>query len=387
MNIGVIGGGAAGIFAAIRCKELYPDCHVFVLERGAQVLTKVKISGGGRCNVTHACYDPKQLTEFYPRGAKALRSVFARFHPGHTTDWFRSRGVSLKTEPDGRIFPVSDDSQTIIDCLLGTARSLGVGILTKMPVESVSRDGDGFMIHLADRTPIQANRLILATGSSPVGYEIAACLGHSIVPPVPSLFTFTIPDPDLTQLSGVSVADGIATLPTLKLKQSGPILITHWGISGPGIIKLSAWGARELGALGYETQLVVNWLPGYTPEKLDLRFKSMRQDAGAKQVRNANPFSPLSIRLWQYLLQKAEIADATTWATLNKQMTQRLQNALVQSEYKIAGRGQFKDEFVTAGGVSLNEIEFKTMQSRICPNLFFAGEVIDIDGITGGFNF
>jgi predicted Rossmann fold flavoprotein len=373
MKIIILGGGAAGIFTAIRCKSLYPNFSVTVLEKRPVILTKVKISGGGRCNVTHACFDARSLTEFYPRGSKALQSVFSRFQPSDTVTWFETRGVALKTEKDNRMFPVTDDSQTIIDCLLNDARSLGVSILTKRNVLSVDE--------------LDADRIVLATGSSPWGYEVAVQLGHTIVKPVPSLFTFSISDPQLTALAGVAVTDAVTTLPELKLKQAGPVLITHWGVSGPGIIKLSAWGARELYEKGYQTPLKINWIPSYSISQIETALHEMRQLSGTKRVRNTLPFSEIPTRLWAYLLQKSGISEEITWATVGKTQINKLVENLSQCAFMISGKGQFKDEFVTCGGVALNEVDFKTMESKIRPGLFFAGEVLDIDGITGGFNF
>lgn len=388
LKIVVIGGGAAGFFGAIACAEAHPGTEVILLEAGQQVLSKVRISGGGRCNVTHACFEPALLVQHYPRGGKALRGAFTRFQPHDTIAWFAQRGVRLKTETDGRMFPVTDDSETIVNCLMKSAKMAGVLVQTASPVSNVVPLQQQFTVNLKSGKSILADRLLLATGSNPQGYRLAQSLGHTIVPPVPSLFTFTIPDPQLRELAGVAVESAHAKLlfpNDSPIEQTGAVLITHWGMSGPAILKLSAWGARELHNHRYRATLQINWLQ----KKLDVVRHTLQQikTDHAKRSVSRDVVFPVPRRLWQYLVQRSGIAEGDRWAGVSKQSLTRLSQELTQGQYLIQGKGVFKDEFVTCGGVSLKEVNFKTMQSRISPSLYFAGEILDIDGITGGFNF
>jgi hypothetical protein len=397
VDVVVIGGGAAGFFGAITCAEANPRCKVTLLERNANVLGKVRISGGGRCNVTHACYDPAELIKHYPRGSLALRGPFTRFQPRDTVAWFERRGVRLKTERDGRIFPVSDDSATIVDCLIHAARDAGVHIRTKVETTHIAHDGAHFTVHLRDGDSFTCHRLLLATGSSAAGWRWAHALGHTVVPPVPSLFTFEIADARLEGLAGVSVEnatarlrlDGVETRTSAvpALQQTGAILITHWGLSGPAILKLSAWGARALHDCNYHAELEVNWLPGQREDALMAQLTDHKRSRGGQLVAAHSPFGPLPQRLWLRLCQAAEIHDEQRWAKLPKTNLLRLAQELQHGRFHIDGKGQFKEEFVTCGGVDLDEVNFRTMESRLVPGLYFAGEILDIDGVTGGFNF
>ncbi len=405
MKIGVIGGGAAGFFGAIAAANTNPKAQVFLFEAGRETLAKVKISGGGRCNVTHSCFEPATLVQYYPRGGKVLRGVFSRFQPKDTIAWFELRGVKLKTESDGRLFPTTDDSGTIVDCLMDEADRVRVKVKTSAGVKSVQRLASGFSIEMRTGEIIQCDRILLATGSSAQGYQMARELGHSVIPTVPSLFTFNVRDRRLEGLAGVSVPDAIVKLqPALganlgvnlgvnsssnlsaKLEQSGPLLVTHWGLSGPAVLKLSAWGARTLHELHYKMALTVNWLPQSKPEGLRAELMKVKTQLAKKSV---GPNCPVILprRLWESLIAAAGIPSELRWSDVSKVMLNALLKELLQGEYAITGKGVFKDEFVTCGGVDLKEVDFKTMESRICPGLYFAGEVLDIDGVTGGFNF
>lgn len=389
LEVLVIGGGAAGFFGAIVCAESHPYARVTLLEASRQVLAKVRISGGGRCNVTHACFDPALLVQHYPRGGKALRGAFTRFQPRDTVAWFAKRGVKLKTEADGRMFPITDDSGTIVHCLRQSAESAGVVVKTAAPVVAVKQLKAGFEVQLKSGEALRADRLLLATGSNPQGYHLAKSLGHTIEPPVPSLFTFTIPEPSLRELAGVAVDSAQTRLlvaDAKPLEQQGPLLITHWGMSGPAVLKLSAWGARVLHDQHYQATLQVNWLPQQSSEQVRQILSNIKTEQGKRSIGSQSPF-PLPRRLWQYLVERSEIAADDRWADLSKQCLHQLTQELTQGKYSIQGKGVFKDEFVTCGGVNLKQVDFKTMASRCCPNLYFAGEILDIDGVTGGFNF
>jgi hypothetical protein len=401
LNLAVVGGGAAGFFGAIAAAEANPHSQVTLYEAGPEPLAKVRISGGGRCNVTHHCFEADQLVQRYPRGGKALRGAFSRFQPQDTVDWFTSRGVALKTEADGRMFPVSDDSATIVGCLMGAAQRAGVKIQTRSPVVGIEHIDGKFQLQLRAREGyVVCDRLLLATGSSPVGHRLAQSLGHSLEPTVPSLFTFNVADPQLHQLSGVAVDPVTVQLklentekpleksPTEKsLIQTGPLLITHWGFSGPAVLKLSAWGARRLHAQRYRGQMVVNWLAGNQQAQVQDILQQAKAQTPKRLVATYSPFSTISKRLWQYLLGRIEIDPALTWANFSKKQLNRLIQELTQGSYEINGKGSFKDEFVTCGGIRLKEVSFKTMESKQCAGLYLAGEILDIDGITGGFNF
>jgi len=385
----VVGGGAAGFFGAIACATAHPQTQVTLLEAGRQPLAKVRISGGGRCNVTHACFEPALLSQSYPRGGKALRGAFSRFQVQDTVAWYAQQGVKLKTEADGRMFPITDDSETIVSCLMQAARYAGVEMRTGAPVQAVSRAGSAFELELKSGEHLESDRLLLATGSSPQGYQWVKSLGHTIEPPVPSLFTFNIADAQLRALAGVSVdlAQVKLLLPDQKpLEQMGALLITHWGMSGPAVLKLSAWGARALHDCQYRAKLQVNWLPQQSLDQVREQLHSYKLTQAKKTIA-AQPPGFLPRRLWQYLSDRAGISSQIRWADLSKAAMNALVQELTQGIYQIQGKGVFKDEFVTCGGVNLKEIDFKTMESRRCPGLYLAGEILDIDGVTGGFNF
>ena len=398
----VVGGGAAGFFAAIAAAEAGAD--VTLLEKTSSFLEKVRISGGGRCNVTHALFEPREFSARYPRGERALLSPFQKFAARDTVDWFAARGVKLKTESDGRMFPVTDSSQTIVDCLMNAAQNAGVKLRLNCAVESVAKNADGIFelklggagsplpaggAHRVTRPPeiIFADKLLLATGGcrAAVAGQLAVSLGHTLEPPVPSLFTFQIETPWLRLLAGVS-AEAEVSVPIAKLRERGPLLVTHWGLSGPAILKMSAWGARALHKLDYKFPLFVNWLPELNEEKITHQFQARRESAGAKLLVNV-PLFPLKARLWEQLVLAAGIARDARWAALTRAQSQALAKQVLRSEFSVAGKSLNKDEFVTCGGVKLGELNFQTMESKICPGLFFAGELLDIDGITGGFNF
>lgn len=385
----MIGGGAAGFFGAIAAAEAHPHARVTLLEASRRTLTKVRVSGGGRCNVTHACFDPALLVQYYPRGGKALRSAFSRFQPRDTVDWFAKRGVKLKTESDGRMFPVTDDSATVVDCLTQAAQQSGVEIYTGVSIVAVTRSEAGFELELKSGERLQSDRLLLTTGSNPQGYQLAKALGHKIESPVPSLFTFNIPDPYLRELAGVSVEPVQAKLllPDSKpLEQSGALLVTHWGLSGPAVLKLSAWGARALYEHQYQATLQVNWLPQHNPDQLRQELLKAKAEQPRRAIASNCPL-PLPRRLWQYLTATVDIAPEDRWTDLSKKSLNQLIQELTQNRYPIRGKGVFKEEFVTCGGIRLKDVDFKTMESRCCPGLYFAGEILDIDGVTGGFNF
>jgi predicted Rossmann fold flavoprotein len=394
LEVIVIGGGAAGFFGAIACAEANPHGKVTILEAGTEPLSKVRISGGGRCNVTHHCFEPAQLVQNYPRGSKALKGAFARFQPKDTVEWFQNRGVQLKTEADGRMFPVTDKSETIVNCLTNTANKKGVVLHTNSAVKTVTQLGKEtqkkqWQIELKNGRVFSCDRLMLATGSNPLGYRWAKQLGHKIETPVPSLFTFKINDSRLQGLAGISTDYVRVTLLNTgqkNLEQTGALLVTHWGLSAPAILKLSAWGARILHEHQYHLSLRVNWLPQYDRETLKSYLLKLKTEISKRKIITYCPLK-LPKRLWQNLVIYIGIKPDKTWAELNKQELNRLQMELLQGEYKITGKGVFKDEFVTCGGISLKEINFKTMESKVCSNLYFAGEILDIDGLTGGFNF
>jgi len=385
----VVGGGAAGVFGAITCAEAAPHAHVTLLEKGPRFLSKVRISGGGRCNVTHHCFEARELAARFPRGAQELIGPFGRFQARDTVQWFESRGVKLKTESDGRMFPATDSSETIIQCLLQAARTAGATLLANHGVESVRKHSDGTFIVKASRGREWAcDKLLLATGGcrTPALGQLAVSLGHTLEPPVPSLFTFHIETPWLRELAGVSVESIEALVMGAGLRECGALLVTHWGLSGPVILRLSAWGARKLAASNYRFPLRINWLPHLKPEALLAEFESRRRKQAARLVVNA-PVPPLAARLWEGLVKAAGIAHETRWAALSRSAQHRLVQQLVRSEFTVSGKSLNKEEFVTCGGVRLKEINFRTMESLECPGLYFAGELLDLDGITGGFNF
>ena len=390
LRIVVIGGGAAGFFGAIACAKANPDAQVTLLEASRQPLAKVLISGGGRCNVTHACFLPEELVQNYPRGAKALRGALTRFGPQDTVNWFAASGVYLKTEADGRMFPVTNTSETIVECLIKAMATSGVKLRIGTHVTSVKTAADGgFDILLKSGEQIKCDRLLLATGSSLVGYKIVQELGHQIEAPVPSLFTFNIADPQLRALAGVSVNPVQLRLSgggKSQLQQIGPLLITHWGLSGPAVLKLSAWGARVLHENRYQATLLINWLPNLHQEEVREKVLAVKDEWGKKAIALHRGVD-LPHRLWQYIITRAGITPEDRWAEISSKTLNKLVQELTQGQYLINGKGAFKEEFVTCGGVNLKEVNFKTMESRLVPCLYFAGEILDIDGVTGGFNF
>jgi predicted Rossmann fold flavoprotein len=391
-TVAIVGGGAAGYFAAIHCAENLPNARVVLLEGTQRPLTKVRISGGGRCNVTHHCFDPAELVKAYPRGHRELRGPFSRFQPKDTIAWFEGRGVRLKVEPDGRMFPTTDDSATIADCLIQTTIKAGVEIRLGAVVKAVARgEGGGFLISLRDAQE-SFDAIIFTTGSAPSGHEMIRNLGHTIVSAVPSLFTFNITDPRLAELPGIAFERAKLQLQvdagdkTSRFEQVGPLLITHWGLSGPAVLKLSAWAARSLFDAKYQATLKINFIPSLSTDALIHQFVRFKEQHPKKALSNECP-AEVPKRFWRKLVELAGISESETWANLPKTTLQSLARELTEGTYQVSGKGVFKDEFVTCGGVALNEVDFRTMQSRLCPGLFFAGEVLDIDGITGGFNF
>jgi len=388
-RIVIAGGGAAGFFAAAAVAESRHEAEIILLEKTSQFLAKVKISGGGRCNVTHACFDARELTTRYPRGERALIAPFKKFQVADTVAWFEQRGVKLKTEADGRMFPATDSSQTIIDCLIEAAQKAGVKLRLNCGVEGVARKPDGgFDLALTHGETLAGDKVLLATGGcrTPALGQAAMALGHTLEPPVPSLFTFQVEVPWLHELAGISLETVEAAVPGTKLRERGAMLLTHRGLSGPAILRLSAWGARELHDRNYHFPLHVNWLPHMDAEELAAEFQRQRQTQPAKFIVNAPP-AKLPARLWEQLVSASGLARETRWAALSGGAQHRLIQQLQRSELPVTGKTLNKDEFVTCGGVKLSEVNLKTMESRVCPGLFFAGEVLDIDGITGGFNF
>lgn len=380
----IAGGGAAGFFGAICCAKKNPDAQVVILEKSRLPLAKVAISGGGRCNVTHACYDPKVLVTHYPRGSRELLGPFHRWQPRDMVEWFESRGVPLKTEEDGRIFPVSDQSSDVVECLVRIAKTSGVEIRMETALEQVeTKPGGGFALMLSKGEALSCDRLMLATGGNigSRGFRIAESLGHVIEPLAPSLFTFHIADDRLRDLQGLSVPNARVEVREAELSAQGPVLITHWGLSGPAILRLSAWGARELAEREYKFVLHVDWIGGGALA----RIKELKKEHGRKLVRNV-PLDDLPQRLWESLVAAAGIADNCTWAVLGRDQMSALAEQVGAGTFMVTGKSLFKEEFVTCGGVRLSEVDFRTMESKMCPGLYFGGELLDIDGITGGFN-
>lgn len=379
----LIGGGAAGFFAGINIAEKHPDWSIAILERGKEVLTKVKISGGGRCNVTHACFIPNELTRYYPRGQKELRGPFHQFCTGDTIEWFEQRGVPLKIEEDGRMFPESNTSETIINCFLGQAQKNDVEIHKQQSVQNLFQKEDIWHIQTQNETFL-AYKVVVTTGSNPNIWDMIANLGHTIVPPVPSLFTLNTKDSFIKDLAGIA---RLATVKVngMKLETEGPLLITHWGFSGPAILKLSAWGARLLAEKNYQFTIGINWLQQNQEDVLD-QIIDHKSDFPKKNILNQKPFD-IQNRLWERFVATANINPQKKWADLSKKEANKLATLLSNHEFVITSKSTFKEEFVTAGGVDLKEVNFKTMESKICPNLYFAGETLNIDAVTGGFNF
>lgn len=383
-DIIVVGGGAAGFFTAINIVEKNPKLKVAILERGKNVLEKVRISGGGRCNVTHACFVPNELAKFYPRGEKELRGPFHQFCSGDTIAWFEKHGVALKIEDDGRMFPVSNSSQTIIDCFINATQKLNIAVLTGQSVQSIFKSEHYWKVETHAET-FACQKLVLATGSNPKMWDMIEGLGHTIVNPVPSLFTFNIKDARIKELMGVSAFASVKVKDT-NLKATGPLLITHWGMSGPGILRLSAWGAQVLFNKNYQFTIVVNWLNDVDFEEALGILKELKQEHAKKAVSKKSPFE-FANRLWESLVLASGIGIETKWADLSKNQMTNLANQLTNAHFQVNGKSTFKEEFVTAGGINLKEINFKTMESKLHENLYFAGEIVNIDAITGGFNF
>lgn len=388
-KIAIIGGGAAGFFAALQCKKQAPEVPVTIFEKGAQVLGKVKISGGGRCNLTHHCFEVRELVQYYPRGGRELRGVFHRFMTTDLIQWFQERGVELHTEGDGRMFPQTNRSQTIVDCLCQEAQKAGVVVLTGRKVNKIYlRKEGGFILEFSDGSREEGDFLLVSTGGCPreKGFRWLEDLGHTIESPVPSLFTFNIPHPPLRELMGLSVPQGEVRIPAIKRVERGPILITHWGLSGPAILKISAWEARELSRRKYHFPLQVNWLGLSSSEEVRKALFKIREDFSGRKI-STSPLFSLSKRLWLYFLHRCQISPEQKWAEISNRNLNRLMDTLLRDPYEVSGKTTFKEEFVTCGGVVRKEVDFKTMESKVVPGLYFAGEVLDIDGITGGFNF
>lgn len=383
----VIGGGAAGFFGAITCAD-YGVEEVLILEKGPQVLDKVRISGGGRCNVTHACFEPTDLVESYPRGRKSLLGPFYHWQATQTMEWFESCGVRLKAEEDGRMFPVTDNSQTVVDCLTGAARDLGVKWQTRCGVKKLGLGAtEGFRVETGSGDELEASAILIATGGirSGAARKPLTDLGHKFEPPVPSLFTFQIEDERLEALQGVSVAS--ASVRTGRLMAEGPVLVTHRGLSGPAILKLSALGARELAKQDYQFEIRVDWTGGKGPEAFAAMILEERRGHGARKVMTRSPLPQFPRRLWERLAAAAGVTSVTSWSNLTKDQERGLAAQLLNGNFEVVGKSLNKDEFVTCGGVRLQDLSLKTMESKLVPGLYFAGEVLDIDGITGGFNF
>jgi predicted Rossmann fold flavoprotein len=381
----IIGGGAAGFFAAIACAEANPEMEVIILEKAQNVLQKVKVSGGGRCNVTHACFVPSELVNYYPRGHKELHGPFSRFHPADTMEWFADRGVELKIEDDGRVFPTTDKSQTIINCLVEMAEVAGVNIKKGVTVNDIRKEGTGWQLKTT-AGDMYADRLMVATGGSKKVWDILKKLGHTIVEPVPSLFTFNIKDPRIKGLAGIALPDVEITVANSELTETGPLLITHWGLSGPAVLKLSAWGAFELAHRFYYFPVMINWLAGKELDDVYAAMIEERVSTPRKRILNHAMFN-MPLRLWKSIGEFAGIKSTTNWADLSNKQIQDFAAELTGSVLQVSGKSTYKEEFVTAGGIHLNEINFKRFESKINPGLFIAGEALNIDALTGGFNF
>lgn len=389
MRVVIAGGGAAGFFAAIACARAARGADVRVFEKGPECLAKVRISGGGRCNVTNACFDPRELARRYPRGGRALIAPLRRFGPRETVAWFEGRGVRLKTEHDGRMFPVTDSSATVVDCLRREAEAAGVEVRTRLGVQAASkRTGGGFDLLLDGGDRVGCERLLLATGGcrTAAGGGLAVLLGHGLDAPVPSLFSFHAEGSWVRELPGISLGDVGLSVPGTALRERGPMLLTHQGLSGPAILRLSAWGARVLHGLDYRFPLHIRWLPAADDDAVREAVREARRNHPARLVTNA-PVGGLPARLWERLVHAAGLGAATRWSGLTRDGAEALAGAISRTVVNITGKSLNRDEFVTCGGVRLTEVDFRTMESRLCPRLYLAGELLDIDGITGGFNF
>lgn len=387
MKVAIIGGGAGGFFSAIAVKENYPEANVTIFEKSKKVLAKVKVSGGGRCNVTNGCTDIKELSKAYPRGEQFLKKAFGGFNTKHTMEWFETRGVPLVTQSDNCVFPRSQDSQSVIDCFLKEIKRLEINVLTSRAVKSISKSENSLTLEFTEEV-IDFDKVVIATGGSPKlsGLDWINKLGHKIESPVPSLFTFNMPSEEIKSLMGIVVENTIVTVQGAKLKSDGPLLITHWGMSGPAILKLSAFGARILSEKDYNFKIQVNWVNEVNTDIVRNEILRIVEENGNKLVSNYRPYG-LQDRLWQFLAEKCEFSKDHRWMNLGKKGVNKIVNILTNDIYTVQGKTTFKEEFVTCGGVSLEDINVKTMQSKVCDNLYFCGEVMDIDGITGGYNF
>ena len=381
----IIGGGAAGFFTAINAKEMNPELDITILEKGKEVLQKVKISGGGRCNVTHACFEPKELVQFYPRGEKELLGPFHQFMTGDTFEWFENNGIPLKIEKDNRVFPESNSSQTIVDCFLNKTKRLGISVLKNHGVNTIQKQANSWLLITKEKQFV-CDAVVMAAGSSKKVWELSKTLRHSIISPVPSLFTFNIKDARIKDLLGISVPNASVQLEDTNLEASGPLLITHWGMSGPAILKLSAFGARVLAEKNYEYQVQVNWLSRPTHKIVNVLL-NLKKKHSKKQVIVRSPFEEIPKRLWERFVLATTIKTSFNWADVSHDQIDALANQLTKSVFTAKGKSTFKEEFVTAGGVDLREINFKNFESKLQNNLFFVGEVLNIDAVTGGFNF
>ncbi len=381
----IIGGGAAGFFTAINAKEMNPELDITILEKGKEVLQKVKISGGGRCNVTHACFEPKELVQFYPRGEKELLGPFHQFMTGDTFEWFENNGIPLKIEKDNRVFPESNSSQTIVDCFLNKTKRLGISVLKNHGVTTIQKQANSWLV-ITKEQQFVCDAVVMAAGSSKKVWELSKALRHSIISPVPSLFTFNIKDNRIKDLLGISVPNATVQLEDTNLEASGPLLITHWGMSGPAILKLSAFGARVLAEKNYEYQVQVNWLSRPTHKIVNVLL-NLKKKHSKKQVIVRSPFEEIPKRLWERFVLATTIKTSFNWADVSHDQIDALANQLTKSIFTAKGKSTFKEEFVTAGGVDLKEINFKNFESKLQNNLFFVGEVLNIDAVTGGFNF
>ena len=384
----IIGGGAAGFFCAVNAARMNPALDVVIVEKTSKLLSKVKVSGGGRCNVTHSCFSMADMIKKYPRGSAFLKKAFYQFFTTDTINWFKERGVELKTEPDGRMFPVSNSSQTIIDCLMNEVNRYGINIMMNREVKEISVVNGRWAITFKTGDSLAADYVCIASGGYPksMQFEWLQMIGHTIAVPVPSLFTFNMPGNAITSLMGITVEKVQVKIAGSKLSEEGPLLITHWGMSGPAILKLSAWGARELAAKNWQFNIIVNWLPVYNEQSLKEKFQQVRFEIAAQKISNRNPFA-LPQRLWEYLLQQSGVNENIRWADLPAKEQNKLIKNICAQEFTVNGKTTFKEEFVTAGGITLDEVDHNTMQSKLVPNLFFAGEVLNVDGVTGGFNF
>lgn len=387
-NIAIVGGGAAGVFSAIAAAEASPNSNVHVFEKSAKLLGKVLISGGGRCNVTHACFDPNELVENYPRGFREFLGPFNKFGCGDTMEWFTDRGVELKIENDNRVFPVSNESSTIVNCLLDFAKRAGVEFHLRHGLKSIIKENDLFSLHFDSGDIFSFDRVLIATGGSKRLWSELKKLGHQVVTPVPSLFTFNIRDSRLNDMAGISMPQVRATVPIGGFETEGPLLITHWGLSGPSILKLSSFGARWMNEVDHCFTIFIDWVPSESSDNLFETLNGFRKDFNFQRKRVvSNSMFGIPMRLWKTLCAFAKIPDSANWSDLSKLVVRRFSDTLSESTFQVVDKSTFKEEFVTAGGVLLEEVDFKTFESRIIPGLYFAGEVLDVDALTGGFNF